>query len=234
MNSKIKQAILSMYVRMEQAHQKQVLAGRLDQGNRSRLTSGLHLNPLIDLMADDLVTVCGFTPEMVFTNGNALNLPGWYRPMKRWDITAYQDNRLVAALELKTINSSFGNNLSNRIEEAIGVACDAKTACDDNLMPSSIPPALCYVMIVTDNEDSAATTRIAKSDCLNYDPIYDGASYQDRARIFCERLRQKGLYQAVWLVVANPQTSEVTEPSPDLTYDKFLASIKGHLAGTKA
>jgi hypothetical protein len=47
-------------------------------------------------------------------------LPGYYRATKRWDIAVVIDEELLAAMELKSIASSFGNNLNNRIEEAVG------------------------------------------------------------------------------------------------------------------
>jgi Restriction endonuclease XhoI len=87
-------------------------------------------------------------------------LPGWFRPTKNWDLLALDNGELVSAIELKSINSSFGNNANNRAEESIGSAFDAHTAFDEHLLgSSSIPPVMGYVMIVHDCPDSRIVGR---------------------------------------------------------------------------
>lgn len=52
-------------------------------------------------------------------------IPGYYRRSKNWDIVAVYKGQLVAVVELKSQETSPGNNANNRIEEAIGSAVDA-------------------------------------------------------------------------------------------------------------
>lgn len=139
---------------------------------------------------------------------------------------ALDNGELVSAIELKSINSSFGNNANNRAEESIGSAFDAHTAFDENLLgSSSISPVMGYVMIVHDCPDSRIVGRGVRSAHFPIDPDFEGASYLDRFLLLCDRLRRKSLYQAVWLVFANPEDGVAYEPSSALTYDKFIANI---------
>ena len=82
-----------------------------------------------------------------------------------------------------------------------------------------------YVMIVHDCPDSRIVGRGARSAHFPIDPDFEGASYLDRFLLLCDRLRRKSLYQAVWLVFANPEDGVAYEPSSALTYDKFIANI---------
>lgn len=45
----------------------------------------------------------------------SVELPGFFRPTKEWDIIVLVDGNLIAAIELKSqIGPSFGNNFNNR------------------------------------------------------------------------------------------------------------------------
>jgi len=70
-----------------------------------------------------------------------MEIPGWYRPNKQWDILAFDGKSLVSAIELKSIGSSYGNNFNNRTEEALGSATDASAAVKYNMFVNEQPPA---------------------------------------------------------------------------------------------
>ncbi|WP_430626426.1 PaeR7I family type II restriction endonuclease [Sulfobacillus thermotolerans] len=60
----------------------------------------------------------------IFTSGK-LELPGFYRPAKQWDLVVVRHHpsgvkRLVATIEVKSHVGSFSNNFNNRTEEAMG------------------------------------------------------------------------------------------------------------------
>ncbi|PJM79290.1 PaeR7I family type II restriction endonuclease [Bifidobacterium scaligerum] len=232
MRNDVKEAVLHMYRMLAEAGQRQRIAGDVDRGHRAESTSGRHLDPLAELIREDLISG-GFRPEDIF-HGHAyqLRLPGWYRRSKDWDIVALNGkDDLVAAIELKSINSSFGNNANNRVEEALGSATDSHAAFTEHLYGvDSMPPALGYVMIVRSCLQSRESGRTAQPSLFPVDPVFQDASYLDRFRILCERLRASNLYQAVWLVYADPDSGEVSEPSPTLTYEKFIATITAALA----
>ena len=82
-----------------------------------------------------------------------------------------------------------------------------------------------YVMIVRDCDESRHCGRIARSPHFNMDPKFENASYLDRFQILCERLRRKSLYNAVWLVFADPTHGSVLEPDNSMSYEVFLETI---------
>lgn len=226
MRDDVKAAILEMYSLIDGARQRQAATGRADQGNRQGITSGKHLDPLAGLIRRDLISI-GFNPNDVYDGGHSCILPGWFRPTKNWDLLAFDRNRLVSAIELKSISNSFGNNSNNRVEESIGSAVDAREAFNEGLYSQNvIPPAMGYAMIVRDCPQSRKIGRGVRSLHYPIDPTFERVSYLSRFQILCERLRSKSLYQAVWLVFADPSAGIVTEPSPELTYEKFIATIE--------
>ena len=142
-NSQVRNAILDMYSNLDRAAERQFLLGKSDQGRRSEMTSGHHLDRLADRICDDLCAR-GVPADVVFDRSaqGDWTLPGWYRSSKDWDVTVIDSNVLVAAVELKSISSSFGNNLNNRIEEVLGSVTDASAAFHNGLYGQSpIPPS---------------------------------------------------------------------------------------------
>ena len=51
-------------------------------------------------------------------------IPGYFRRSKNWDVVAMHRGHLVGVVELKSQESSPGNNANNRIEEAVGSAVE--------------------------------------------------------------------------------------------------------------
>lgn len=118
-----------------------------------------------------------------------------------------------------------------RAEETLGSAADAQAAFSEHLYGiDAMPPALGYAMIVRGCEQSREAGRTTRQTLFDTDLVFENASYLDRFRILCERLRASNLYQAVWLVYTDPDTGTVTEPSPTLTYEQFIATITATLS----
>ena len=225
MRTDLVNAVLDMYAAIERAANAQAATGHTDQGRRRGITSGKHLDPIAKIIKDDLVRN-GFCNNRIYDGGDQCTLPGWFRPTKKWDLLAFDDNELVGAIELKSISSSFGNNANNRAEESIGSAVDAIEAYNERLFGEcNIPPVMGYVMIVRDCDESRHCGRIARSPHFNMDPKFENASYLDRFQILCERLRRKSLYNAVWLVFADPTHVSVLEPDNSMSYEVFLETI---------
>lgn len=81
------------------------------------------IEPLTKLVID-----AGIDRSHVFYN-ESLELPGYFRPTKKWDFLVVVKGQLVAALKAKSqVGPSFGNNFNNRTEEAMGSALDLWTA----------------------------------------------------------------------------------------------------------
>lgn len=55
--------------------------------------------------------------------------------------------RPIAAIELKSLLGSFGNNFNNRSEEAIGTAHDLWTACRESAFGESPKPFLSWLNV---------------------------------------------------------------------------------------
>lgn len=224
MEEVMRRALLRSYDLRTKAGEDQKRRGKKDIGNRSQTTSGRHMDEIARIIADDIRDM-GVSPDSLFLkNGNTI--PGWFRATKRWDVLAFGGDQLIAAIELKTISSSYGKNTNNRVEEAIGDAVDADFAVKRDLLNRVIPPLFAYGLIVKKDEKSSGSV-ISKSDHFTVDPVFEDASHIDRLRILCERLRRERVYGAVWFVVVDPVSGEVSEPVPELSYDSFLAEIRG-------
>ena len=103
--------------------QKQEQSGKADQGLRSAVTGGAQMDGFVSLFTD-LIIQTGLPEKYIFRK-KAVDLPGFFRPTKEWDILAVKERILIAAIEAKSqVGPSFGNNFNNRTEEAIGSALD--------------------------------------------------------------------------------------------------------------
>jgi hypothetical protein len=80
--------------------QKQVVAGRADQGARSAVTGGAQMSGFISLITD-LILRSGVREDHIFCN-KRLELPGFFRPTKEWDLLVARDGQLILALEAKS------------------------------------------------------------------------------------------------------------------------------------
>ena len=107
----------------------------------------------------DLIVRGGMPDAAVFRN-RAVELPGYFRPTKQWDLLVVADGTLLAVLELKSqIGPSFGNNFNNRTEEAMGSALDLWTAYREGAFAGSPRPWLGYVFLLEDCAKSRASRR---------------------------------------------------------------------------
>lgn len=105
----------------------QVERGKRDIGSRGAVTAGKHLDAFVPLLSD--IARSRGLEDITFHAGQTMAaLPGFFRPTKRWDLLIMHKDQLIAVFELKSMGSSFSNNLNNRSEEAIGSAHDFWTA----------------------------------------------------------------------------------------------------------
>jgi len=102
----------------------------------------------------DLVTQVGIPGDCIFRK-KAVELPGFFRPTKEWDLLVVCGRTLVAVIEAKSqVGPSFGNNFNNRTEEAIGSALDLWTAYREKAYVDSPQPFLGYFFMLEDCEAS--------------------------------------------------------------------------------
>ena len=60
-----------------------------------------------------------------------------------------------------------------------------------------------------------------------FDKEFENSSYVERFTILGKRLLRERIYQAVWVAVVDLENGIVEEPDPLMTYDKFVAHLKG-------
>jgi len=77
---------------------KQLEAGKIDAGTRSEVTGGAQMGAMEVLVADILCDA-GLNKLDVKTR-TALELPGYYRAEKKWDLIVLSNGQLVTAMEL--------------------------------------------------------------------------------------------------------------------------------------
>jgi len=108
----------------------------------------------------DLVQLNGLEGAEIHLQRRALTLPGFFRPTKLWDILVINEERLVAAIELKSqVGPSFGNNFNNRAEEAIGTGIDLWKAYREEAFGPIPRPFVGWLILVEDCTGSRSPVR---------------------------------------------------------------------------
>lgn len=234
---KAREAIMAFWGNREKARQKQVEAGKADQGERVGVTAGKNMDGFVALISD-IVKSNGLQDADIKLNNGVLTLPGYFRPTKRWDMLVMSRGQLVAALEFKSqVGPSFGNNCNNRAEEAIGTAHDLWTAYREHAFGQDAPKPFIGWMILLEDAPGSRTPVNDRSPHFPIFPEFTGASYADRYNVLCRKLVQERLYSAA-SVLLSPRTAastgEYTECN-DLTSLTALATgLAGHVAATAA
>lgn len=210
---------------------KQTTLGRADQGARSAVTGGAHMDGFIELITD-LISEAGADDRSIFHNKH-LELPGFFRPTKEWDLLVVKDDQLVLALEAKSqVGPSFGNNFNNRIEEAMGSAMDLWTAFREGAFNKTVKPWLGYVFLLEDCPESQKPVRVQEPH-FKVLPEFINSSYAKRYELFCRKLVRERHYNVASFLISNKQKGlkgQYTEPADDLTFEIFAKSLIAQIA----
>ena len=227
LDARYRDAIQYIWTGRLKQREKQAEAGRIDSGNRGDVTGGGHMGAL-ELLVKDLLIEWGLQADEIYTK-QKLELPGYFRSTKRWDLLVVSRGQLVMALEFKSIGGSYGNNLNNRTEEALGNANDLWTAYREGRFGTAPRPLLGYLFLLRD-EPRVFQPVSNKEPHFTVDPTFAGASYSGRAEIFCRRLILERLYDAACLLLStNEEMTRISEPAEDLSFRRFVASLRGHV-----
>src|SRR3989475_4357221 len=211
--------------------EKQRKAGGSDQGSRSAVTGGAQMNGFIELLTK-LVIEAGIDAKDIYYQ-NSLELPGYFRPNKKWDFLVVPSGQLIAALESKSqVGPSFGNNFNNRTEEAMGSALDLWTAFREQAFGSAVRPWIGYMFLL---EDCPASTKPVgvKEPHFKVFPEFRNSSYAKRYELFCRRLVLEKHYDHSAFLMSSPEkglNGNYSEPAPDLTFQAFANSLVAHVA----
>lgn len=180
----------------------------------------------------------GISENCIF-HSKALELPGYFRPEKKWDILIIDEQVLVAAMEFKSQVGSFGKNFNNRAEEAIGSANDLWIAYREGAFGDRIKPWLGYLFLLEEHPKSTSSIKLKEPHFETFAEFHDrtytpknkmGVSYAKRYEILLTKLIRERHYDAGCLLLsklANPPS--VTQPCNLLSAKRFFIQLAGHL-----
>lgn len=229
-------AIKSFWGARDAAKQRQIDAGKADQGERAGITSGKNMDGFLELVIA-LVRLNGLPKADIHLNRAMLTLPGYFRPTKLWDLLVTYKGELIAAIELKSqVGPSFGNNFNNRTEEAIGTTHDLWTAYRDGAFGEQARPFVAWVMAVEDAPESRTPVRDSSPHFPVFE-IFKGASYLQRYDILCQRLVKEGLYSSAALLAtgrSDALNGDFTSMSELTSLKSFVTGLAGHIAAAAA
>jgi len=183
-------------------------------------------------LLQELIVEAGIQEKHIFHN-TALELPGFFRPTKEWDLLVVRDTQLILALESKSqVGPSFGNNFNNRTEEAMGSALDLWTAFREGAFNKTIRPWLGYIFVLEDCEGSRRPVRV-KEPHFKVFPDFMNASYAKRYELFCRKLVRERHYNTAAFLTSEQKAGlkgKFAEPAQDLTFLQFAKSLVAHVS----
>jgi len=224
---RLKQAVQSYWDARTRNQDKQIAGGKIDAGTRSEVTGGSQMGAMEVLVAD-ILRDAGLDKLDIKTR-TSLELPGYYRSEKKWDLIVVSQGQLVLAMEFKSqVGPSFGNNFNNRSEEAIGSATDIWVAYREGRFGNSPTPFLGYFFLLEDCDRVRVPVR-NKEPYFKVDPAFNKASYSNRYELLCRRLVLERVYTSACLVMAtNSPKTTITQPAEDLNFQRFVSALRGH------
>ena len=162
-----------------------------------------------------------------------LELPGFFRPTKEWDLVVVKNSILIAAIEAKSqVGPSFGNNFNNRTEEAMGSAVDFWTAYREGAYKASPQPFLGYFFMLEDCEKSAKPVKVREPHFSVFQEFV-GASYMRRYELFCRKLVLERHYSAAAFISSEGKTGirgRYQTPAEDLSVERFTRALIGQVS----
>jgi hypothetical protein len=209
---------------------KQQVAGRTDQGSRGAVTGGKQMDGFVAIV-QDIIRDGGLPDSSVYTS-TSLELPGFFRPEKKWDLVVVDDGVFVAAVEFKSqIGPSFGNNFNNRSEEAIGTAQDIWTAYREGAFTMPDRPWLGYLMMLEDCPRSTSPVAVRQPHFPVF-PEFVDASYSQRYQVLMTKLVRERLYDSACFILSSRQTGPkglYAIPDVNLSFNQLAASLHGKI-----
>lgn len=208
-----------------QAEKQGGTSGSKDAGARSAVTGGAQMNGFVNLVRD-LLCESGLPKAHVYCE-KYVEIPGWYRPEKKWDLLVVADGKLLAGIEFKSQVGSFGNNYNNRTEEAIGSAADIWAAYREGAFKPSARPWLGYLMLLEEAPGSLSPVR-AREPHFKVFPEFNEASYAKRYEILLTKLVRERLYDSACFLMSNATDGlkgRYKEQAPELGFQNFVESL---------
>jgi hypothetical protein len=202
-----------------------------DRGTRAAVTGGKQMDGFCELVRW-VVGENGMPDASVYMR-NGLEVPGFFRPTKKWDLIVVHRNHLVVAVEFKSqVGPSFGNNFNNRTEEALGNAIDLWTAFREGAFGTDRPrPWVGWIMFLEDCPKSTNPVGVSEPHFRVF-PEFVNTSYATRYELLLRKLILEKHYDGAALIMsrrADVHSGDFREPAADLTMKRVLAGIGGHV-----
>ncbi len=201
------------------------------RGRRAEVLGGKQMDAFASLI-EDIVVEAGVPRDSIKHDYHA-TLPGFYRHEKEWDTAVVHEGELLAVIEYKSQASSFGNNLNNRAEEAIGNNTDIIEAYEQGVFAPSPQPFIGYLMLMADNEESQTVPQ-AREVNFPVDDAFRDATYVDRMELLCLRMVRQRLVNESAFILSNEARGlegEHWEPNEELQFKRFAKALASHVAG---
>lgn len=226
LEKKLRKAIKHFWnTRETQAKKQGSKTGSRDAGDRTAVTGGRQMDGFVSLVRESLCE--NGLPSAHVHCEKRLEVPGWYRPEKRWDLLIVADGQFLAGIEFKSQVGSFGNNYNNRTEEAIGSASDIWAAYREGAFKPSARPWLGYMMLLEEARDSTRPVR-AQEPHFKVFPEFRDASYAKRYEILLTKLVRERLYDSACFLLSSATggpKGKYREPAAELSFQNFMASL---------
>jgi hypothetical protein len=230
LNKRVLNAVRQFWQTRDEQSNRQAGTGRRDQGSRGSVTGGKQMDGFVAVIRDVLVA-CGLSADSIHTEAR-LELPGYYRPEKKWDLVVVEKSTLVAVVEFKSqIGPSFGNNFNNRSEEAIGSAQDVWTAYREGAFSTPHRPWLGYLMLLEDCPKSTSPVAVRQPHFAVF-PEFLESSYSTRYQLLMTKLVRERLYDSTCFLMSSRDMgsrAQYLEPCSDLGVQPFVASLTGRI-----
>ena len=226
----VRKAVRHFWLNRDKQSQKQGAAsGQRDAGLRTAVTGGKHLDGFVSLCRDLLIEAG--IPRAEIHWERKLELPGFYRAEKNWDLAAVVNGQILALIELKTqVGPTIGNNFNNRTEEALGNATDLWAAYREGAFQPAQRPWLGFMFILEDCGRSQAGVRV-KEPHFPVFPEFQGASYAKRYEILLTKLLRDRLYDGSCLLLSEAVAGGKGQfhcPSHELSFRAFAIGLMAH------
>jgi hypothetical protein len=228
-NARVKAAVKHFWkTRGRQSAKQGTTTGRRDSGARSAVTGGKQMDGFVELVRDLLIEA-GLPDDSIYCNSR-LELPGYFRAEKKWDLLVVVDGILLAAFEFKSqVGPSFGNNFNNRTEEALGSATDLWTAFREGAFKVSQRPWLGYLMLPEECPRSMNPVAVREPHFPVFPDFHD-ASYCRRYELLLNHCMRERLYDSACFLLSKQSSGSkgtFREPSLEMAFDQFAASFLG-------
>ena len=191
--------------------QKQRDAGGSDRGSRSAVTGGAQMNGFIELLTK-LVIEAGIDRAHIYYD-QALELPGYFRPNKKWDFIVNVNGQLVAALKANVSSDSF----SADDRDAQGAICDALDLwAAYRTSPSSQPRP--WVGLLMFREEALPSN----------EQRTEISPQAQKCMAFCRRLFLERIYDSAAVMLCHPEAGSAGEYSDlgdELTFHSLATSL---------